>query len=219
MMTTRIDRPGRNLQPRWPARVRQWWADRRRGGRLARNLRRGCAAALALAAALLLLVPPRPATGDPVLALTRDLPVGAVLQPGDLTASTALDPPDGVVIEPALAVGRTLAGAIRRGEVLTDVRLVDPIGPQPGPGRVAVPIRPADPSVTELLRPGMHVAVVTVADDGAATMLVPDAVVLVIGVADGRRDQEPPVVLAVPAENADQVIGAALGGTLALRFT
>lgn len=218
-MTTRLDRPGRNLQPRWPARVRQRWADRRRGGRLPRNLRRGAAAALALTAALLLLVPPRTATGAPVVTLTRDLPVGTVLQPGDLAAAADLDPPDGAIADPALATGRTLAGAARRGEVLTDARLVDATGPQPGPGRVAVPIRPADPSVTALLRPGMHVAVVTVADDGTATTLVPDAVVLVMGVTNARGDQESPVVLAVPTASADQVIGAAVTGTLALRFT
>lgn len=218
-MTTRTDRPGRDLQPRWSARGRQWWACRRRGGRLPRHLRRAAAAALALTAALLLVVPARPTIGDPVLVLTRDLPVGAVLQRDDLGSTSDPDPPDGAVADPTVALGRTLAGAARRGEVLTDVRLVDPIGPQPGPGRVAVPIRPADPSVTELLRPGMHVAVVAVTDDGSATMLVPDAVVMVIGAADGRRDQDPPVVLAVPIETADQVIGAALTGTVALRFT
>jgi hypothetical protein len=218
-MTTRTDRPGRTLQPRWPDRIRQRWTDRRRGGRLPRNLRRGAAAALVLTAALLLLVPTRPAAGHPVVVAAADLPVGAVLAAPDLVNSTVLDPPDGALTDPGPAVGRTLAGPVRRGEVLTDVRLVDPVGPQPGPGRVAVPIRPADPAVSELLRPGMHVAVVAVADDGGATMLVPDAVVLLIPPADGRRDQVPPVVLAVPADTADGVVAAGLTGTVALRFT
>lgn len=219
MTTTRTDRPGRDLQPRWPDRLRQRWADRRRGGRLRRNLRRGAAAALVLTAALLLLVPPRPTPGAPLVVLAHDLPVGAVLAGSDLRTTAAPDPPDGALADPAAAVGRTLAGAARRGEVLTDVRLVDPAGPQPGPGRVAVPVRPADATVTELLRPGMHVAVVAVAADGTASMLVGDAVVLLIPPAGDRREQAPPVVLAVPADLADPVIGAALTGTVALRFT
>lgn len=218
-MTMRTDRSGRSLQPRWPDRIRQRWSDRRRGGRLPRNLRRGAAAGLALTAALLLLVPPRPATGVLVVLAARDLPIGAVLAESDLVTTTVPDPPDGALTDPALAVGRTLAGATRRGEVLTDVRLVDPMGPQPGPDRVAVPIRPADATVTELLQPGMHVAVVAVADDGSAAMLVPDAVVLLNPPPDGRRDHAPPVVLAVPTDSADRVVAAALTGTVALRFT
>lgn len=218
-MTTRTDRPGRDLQPRWPDRLRQRWAGARRGGRLRRNLRRGVAAGLVLTAALLLLVPTRPVAGSPIVVLTRDLPVGAVLAGTDLRTTTAPDPPDGALADPVTAVGRTLAGAARRGEVLTDVRLVEPAGSQPGPGQVAVPVRPADVTVTALLRPGMHVAVVAVAADGTASMLVADAVVLLIPPAGDRRDQAPPVVLAVPADLADRVIGAALTGTVALRFT
>jgi Flp pilus assembly protein CpaB len=223
-VTTRtVRRPGRDLQPRWPDRLRQRWADRRRGGRLPRNLRRLAAAALLLTAALLLVTPPRPTAGTAVVVLTRDLPVGAVLRDADLAVSSQLEPPDGALTDPAPAVGRTLAGAVRRGEMLTDVRLVDPIGPQPGPGRVAVPIRPADATVVELLRPGMHVAVVSVTEDGAAAVLVPDAVVLLIGGADrtsaGSRDhQEPPVLLAVPPDSADAVVAAAVTGTVVLRF-
>lgn len=177
------------------------------------------AAALALFAVLLLLVPPRPAAGVPVVIIARDLPVGDVLAEPDLVTTAVPDPPDGALTDPALAAGRTLAGAARRGEVLTDVRLVDQVGPQPGPGRVAVPIHPADATVTGLLRPGMHVAVVAVADDGSAAMLVPDAVVLMIPLTDGRRDQAPPVVLAVPLDSADRVVAAAQIGTVALRFT
>jgi len=183
-----------------------------------RNLRRVAAAALILTAALLLAAPARPATGIPVVEVSRDLPVGAVLQAADLAPASRAQAPDGALADPAQAVGRTLAGAARRGELLTDVRLVDPVGPQPGPGQVAVPIRPADGTVTELLRPGMHVAVVSVTDDGVATVLVPDAVVLLIGTADGRRDHDPPVVLAVPQDGADRVVAAALTGTVALRF-
>ena len=85
---------------------------------------------------------------------------------------------------------------------------------------MAVPVRPADPAIVDLLEPGMHVAVVTVGEAGEPA-------------AAGRRRRragrcrsdpsagptERPVVLAVPAESADQLVAAALAGTIALRFT
>lgn len=218
-MSTRLHRrPGPDLRPTPLDRVRQRWADRRRGGRWPRNLRRLLAAALVLTAAALLLLPTPPVAGTPVLVLTRDLPIGAVLLASDVTTTAVLRPPDGALTDPGPVAGRVLSGAARRGEVLTDVRLVDPIGPAPGPGRVAVPIRPADATVIDLLRPGMHVAVVAVDDAGGATALVADAVVLLVGDATARRDEQAPVVLAVPQDSADQVVAAALTGTLALRF-
>lgn len=216
-MSTRR-RPDQDLRASPLDRVRQRWADRRRGGRWPRHGRRLLALALVLTAAALLLLPTQPVAGTPVLVLTRDLPIGAVLLASDVTTTAVLRPPDGALTDAGPVTGRTLAGAARRGEVLTDVRLVDPVGPAPGPGRVAVPIRPADATVIELLRPGMHVAVVAVDEAGGATALVPDAVVLLVGDASTRRDDQTPVVLAVPQDSADQVVAAALAGTLALRF-
>src|SRR4029079_13868281 len=113
----------------------------------------------------------------PVVEVSRDPPVGAVLQAADLAPASRAEAPDGALADPAQAVGRTLAGGARSRALLTDVPTGRPVGPQPGPGRVAVPIRPADGTVTELLRPGMHVAVVSVTDDGFATLLATDAAV------------------------------------------
>ena len=53
---------------------------------------------------------------------------------------------------------------------------------------MAVPVRPADPAIVDLLGPGMHVAVIVVGDDGAATVLAADAIVLVIA-ASTRKGQ------------------------------
>ena len=226
MMTTRTDRnrrrPGRDLQSSLPDRLRQRWADRRRGGRWPRNLRRVAVSALVLTAALLLLTPPRPAPGRPVVVLTGDLPVGAVLQPADLATTPLLEPPDGAVADTGPAVGRILAGAARRGEVLTDVRLVDPIGPQPGPGRVAVPIRPADATVTDAAAAG-HARGGGLGHRGRdgnrpGPRRRRAAGRHRRGQLRVRRDQDPPVVLAVPQDSADQVVAAALTGTVALRF-
>jgi hypothetical protein len=207
------------LQPRWPQRIRQYLADRRRGGRLPRTLRRAAAVVLVLVAGVIAVAPPAASAGEPVLALVRDLPTGAVIEPGDVQIVQAADPPDGVARDPTAVIGRILAGPARRGEIVTDVRLVDPAGPAPGPGRVAVPIRPADPAIVDLLGPGMHVAVVLVGEEGTATLLATDAVVLVITPPSERGDADRPVVLAVPAESADRIVAAALGGNVALRFT
>ena len=165
------------------------------------------------------LAPERVTEGQPVVVLTRDLPIGARLEPQDLEVMRAEQVPDGAVGDPALAIGQILAGQARRGEVVTDVRLADPSGPQPGPGRAAVPVRPADPAIADLLEPGMHVAVILVGEAGEATVLATDAVVLVVPDRPDRGNAERPIVLAVPAESADRIVAAALAGTIGLRFT
>ena len=90
--------------------------------------------------------PPDPAT-VPVLVVTRDLPAGAVLGRTDL--ALARQPPqtrpDGFVPSADDAVGRTLAAAVRRGEPVTDVRLVGaPMLRGLAEGTVAAPVRVAD---------------------------------------------------------------------------
>ena len=151
--------------------------------------------------------------------LTRDLPIGATIADGDLESARRAAVPDGAIADPATAIGKVLAGPARRGEVLTDVRLTATEGPDPGPGRVAVPVRPADPAIVDLLAAGMHVAVIAVAEDGSAELLAPDAVVLSIAKESARGRGDRPVVLAVPAESADRIAATALTGTIAVRFT
>src|SRR6478735_271727 len=200
------------LQARWYQRLRQPLADRRRGGRFPRTVRRMVAIALMLAAGVIALSPPRAAPGQPVVTLTRDLPIGARLAADDVQIDQAQQVPDGAVADPSQLLGRVLAGQARRGEVITDVRLTQAAGPDPGPGRVAVPVRPADPAITDLLDPGMHVAVVLVGESGEPAVLAADAVVLVVPERPDRGTTERPIVLAVPAESADQLVAAALSG-------
>ncbi len=172
-----------------------------------------------VAAGVIALTPPRASGGQSVVALTRDLPIGARLDAKDLQVIQAAQIPDGAVQDAALAEGQVLAGRARRGEVITDARLADPVGPDPGPDRVAVPVRPADPAIVDLLGPGMHVAVILVGQGGAATILAADAIVLAIPLAPERGNSGRPIVLSVPADSADRIVGAGLAGTIALRFT
>ena len=94
---------------------------------------------------------PPPAVG--VLVAAHDLASGTLLEPDDLVRQlfAAGAVPAGVVSDP---VGRTLAGPLRRGEPVTDVRLVAPGLARGYPGLVALPVRIADPDAVALLRAG-----------------------------------------------------------------
>ena len=186
---------------------------------MARTLRRAAAAALVVTAGVIALTPQQAAVGLPVVAFARDLPTGARIQAPDLQIVHAAQVPDGAVGDPSQVLGRELAGRARRGEVVTDVRLADPIGPAPGPGRVAVPVRPADPAIVGLLGPGMHVAVISVSEAGEPTVLATDAVVLAVAAVPEHGSTDRPIVLAVPANSADQIVARVVAGTIALRFT
>jgi len=208
------------LQPRLPDRLATAARSRRRGGRRARNLRRALAAGLLITAGVLALSDrPGPQPGVHVLAVVRDLGSGSTLGSSDVTTLAVAQAPDGALRITSEAVGRLLSAPVRKGEVLTDVRLVSGAGPDPGPGRVAVPIRPADPGTVELLTPGVHVAVLAVPESGSATVLAADAVVLSIPPPSRSDPSRRLVVLAVPTPAADRITATAATGTLALRFT
>ncbi len=213
-------RRGNGLQPHWPDRLATAARSRRRGGRRSRIARRALAAALLVAAGVLA-VSDRiaPVAGTTVLTVARDLAAGTGLTQSDVTSVTLPNVPDGALRSAAQAVGHLLSGPVRKGEVLTDVRLVTAAGPDPGPGRVAVPIRPADPGTVDLLSPGVHVAVLAVPESGRAIVLATDAVVLAIPPASKTEPTRRLVVLAVPAPVADRITATGVIGTLALRFT
>ncbi|GAA1996262.1 SAF domain-containing protein [Nakamurella flavida] len=202
------------LQAPWPQRVVAAVHSRTRGGRRWRSVRRLTAAALIVLAGALAMAPP-PADGrSPGLVLLRDLPLGTTLTEADVRLAAVADPPDGVLVDPATAVGQVLGSAARRGEVLTDRRLTSALW-DPGDGRVAVPVRPADAGAIALLAPGSVVAVVAVDEAGAARTLTDRAVVLALPAP--AQGQQPLVVLAVPLDQADAVAAAGLTDALAFR--
>ncbi len=90
--------------------------------------RRAAAGGLVVLAAVAALRPD-PADGHAATVVAaRDLSPGAELSAADVIveshAVTAI--PDGALSDPAAAVGSTLTGPTRRGEVITDVRLLGP---------------------------------------------------------------------------------------------
>jgi len=138
------------------------WRRLRRSLRLALARRRrlavgGCLAA-AVGAAVHALAPAPPVT-VPVWVAARDLPAGRLLAPDDVTTG-AWPPsarPDGLVADPR---GTVLAGPLRRGEPVTDARLLG-AGLLTGqePGVVAVTVRLGDPGGVVGVRPGERVDV------------------------------------------------------------
>lgn len=166
--------------------------DRRLGGltRVTRAVgwhRRLLAAGLAAGAVALAIqaAEPAPRPTVAVLAAARDLPGGVTLVAGDVRNVDV--PPDlvpvGALGAPDAAVGRVLAGPVRSGEPLTDVRLVGP-GLLAGWGDdlVAAPVRIADPGVAGLVRPGdrLDLLAAPVSGDGDAVTVASRVPVLAV---------------------------------------
>lgn len=189
-------------------------------GRAARRLRRRILARrrllgglFALAAVVLGLQAARPAE-PPSATLTvasRDLPAGTRLGAADL-ARVRVDP-DAVPAGAGLARelhGRVLASAVRRGEALTDARLVGPALTAGRPDLVAVPVRLPDPEMAALLRVGDHIRLLaTDATSGVTRVVAPDAEVLALPHAPSGSGSGP----AAGSASGNGVI-AGLGGRL-----
>jgi Flp pilus assembly protein CpaB len=152
-----------------------------------------------------------------------DLRAGAVLTADDLTRATlpAAAAPDGVVADVGQLAGAVLAGPLRRGEPVTDVRVVGPgLWSQVPPGQVAAPVRLADLAVATLLRPGDRVDVLaTAADAGAAEVVAAGALVVSAPPPEAPGSTAAAgdaglLVLAVSSDTAARLAGAATNSTL-----
>ncbi|GAB2644712.1 SAF domain-containing protein [Nocardia goodfellowii] len=189
-------------------------------------VRRMLAAALTVLAAVLFL------RGDPdthpvhVVVAERDLPPGRLLEAGDLRSAVyeSGSLPTHAVRDTGALLGSTLTGAMRAGEVFTDLRVVSPrlaaVASGAADARI-VPIRLADNAVAEILRAGDRVDVVGTEDGGdrpARTLARDAAVVLVSRPADRRGQPEPVVLVAMDAAHATAVAAASLRTALTVVF-
>ncbi|MEV6830387.1 SAF domain-containing protein [Amycolatopsis sp. NPDC051102] len=179
--------------------------------RRTRLIRRWLAACLLLTGALLL-IHPGSARGAPTVLAARDLPSGAALHAADVRLADVPDQarPTGVLSSLDAVDGRLLAGAVRAGEPLTDVRLVTV--PAPGePGTATVPVRLADAAVAELLGPGRRVDVVAAPEPGApASVLAGGATVVTVGHQEPSTAKGALVLLRLPEEIATRVAAISL---------
>ena len=134
-----------------------------------------------------------------VLVAAHDLPAGTRLADADLT-TLELRPgtePDGLVPDPT---GLTLASALRRGEPVTDARVLGPALTDGHADMVATPVRLPDPAMASLLRAGDRVDVLAADPQGGPTQVLAESA----------------LVLAVPAPSDDAVADALPGRLVVL---
>jgi Flp pilus assembly protein CpaB len=155
----------------------------------------------------------------------RDLAGGTPVRGPDLrVARLPVDAvPRGSATDVAGLTGRVLAAPVREGEPVTDVRVVAPGLLEGFPGRVAAPVRVADPATVALLRAGDLVDVVaTDPDGGGAQVVVADARVAAVPRSSARSDLTVAgglVVLAVSRPGALALAGAAVSSVLSVVLT
>ncbi|MCV7196356.1 SAF domain-containing protein [Mycobacterium angelicum] len=160
-----------------------------------------------------------------VLVAARDLTPGTALTADDLRIEKRLTAtvPDGSQGDLAVVVGATLASPTRRGEVLTDVRLLGSrlAESTAGPGARIVPLHLADSALIDLIRVGDIVDVLAApAHDPqpVARVLATDAIVVLISAEQKLQaaDIDRVVLVALPGRAANAVAGAALGQSVTL---
>ncbi len=191
--------------------------------------RRVAAAALVVLAAVAALRSDPDGDQTDIVVAARDLSPGTELTAADvrLEKRSAATVPDGSQSSVDTVVGSTLASPARRGEVLTDVRLLGPRLAQSaaGPDARIVPLHLADTALFDLVRPGDVVDVLaappnSTADDTDPRVVATDAVVVLVSEkqkgpgAGGDRV----VLVALPAHAANDVAGATLMQTVTLTF-
>lgn len=188
---------------------------------LARRVAAGGLVVLAAVAAL------RPDPDDRLVTAVvaaRDLSPGSELTVDDvrLESLSATMVPDGVQSDVAAVVGATLAGPARRGEAITDVRLLSPRLAEAAVGPTAriVPLSLEETAVLDLIRPGDVVDVLAAGSESDARprIVATDAIVVLVsekaaglGAATGRV-----VLVALPAHAANDVAAATLVQTVTL---
>lgn len=160
-----------------------------------------------------------------IVVAARDLSPGVELTAEDVRVERRLAAtvPDGSQATVDKVVGSTLAGPARRGEALTDVRLLGPrlAKSAAGPDARIVPLHLADAALLDLVRPGDVVDVLAAADDDVDPRVVAtDAIVVLVsekqkgpGVAGDRV-----VLVALPSHAANDVAGATLMQAVTLTF-
>lgn len=205
-----------------------------------RGLVAGGLAAASVAFTIAALSPAPPRT-EQVWTAAHDLAAGAALTAVDLR-SLAVPPsavPAGALRPGAALEGRLLAGPVRRGEPLTDVRLVGPsllsaLGTGGSP-RVAVPVRIADAGSVSLVRPGDVIDVlaaagargsggVTSSPGVSASVVARDVPVLTVagGNAEAGHDAGSDgalIVVATTPEVATRLAGAGADARLSLTMS
>lgn len=109
-----------------------------------------------------------------VLVARHDLAAGVVLTADDVGPARFAEgtAPDGALVGADAVVGHMLASPLRRGEPVTDVRLVGASLTEGRPGQVALPVRLPDAGMVALLHVGDRIDLLAVDPQGAGAELV-----------------------------------------------
>ncbi|HXB88796.1 SAF domain-containing protein [Mycobacterium sp.] len=212
----------KSLNPSLPARISQWLRPDWSRTLLARRI---AAAGLVVLAGVAALRPNPDGERAQVVVAARDLSPGAALTADDLRLEKRLTPtiPDGSQSDIDTIVGSTLAGPARRGEVLTDVRLLGRrlAESAAGPDARLVPVHPVDSALADLVRPGDVVDIVAASETSSqatARVVATDAIVVLVSAKQKAQaaTSERVVLVALPAAAANAVAEAALAQTVTL---
>jgi Flp pilus assembly protein CpaB len=212
----------KSLNPSLPARISQWLRPDWSRTVLARRI---AAAGLVVLAGVAALRPNPDGERAQVVVAARDLSPGTALTTDDLRLEKRLTPtiPDGSQSDIDTVVGSTLAGPTRRGEVLTDVRLLGRrlAESAAGPDARIVPVRPVDGAVADLVRAGDVVDIVAASETSSqstAKVVATGAIVVLVSAKQKAQaaTSERVVLVALPAASANAVAGAALTQTVTL---
>jgi Flp pilus assembly protein CpaB len=212
----------KSLNPSLPARISQWLRPDWSRTVLARRI---AAAGLVVLAGVAAVLPNPDGERAQVVVAARDLSPGAALTADDLRLEKRLAPtiPDGSESDIDTIVGSTLAGPTRRGEVLTDVRLLGRrlAESAAGPDARIVPVHPGDGALADLVRPGDVVDIIAASETNsaaAARVVATNAIVVLVSAKQKAQaaTSERVVLVALPAAAANAVAGAALTQTVTL---
>jgi Flp pilus assembly protein CpaB len=213
----------KSLNPSLSTRISQWLRPDWSRTVLARRI---AAAGLVVLAGVAALRPDPAGDRAQVVVAARDLSPGSALTADDLRLEKRLVPtiPDGSQADIGAVVGSTLAGPARRGEVLTDVRLLSRrlAESAAGPDARIVPLHPADSALADLVRPGDVVDVVAASETTAqsnpkgSSVIATDAIVVLVSAKQKAATGDRVVLVALPAASANAVAGAALTQSVTL---
>lgn len=181
--------------------------------------RRIAAGALVILAAIAALQPDSSQAHSKAVIAVHDLTAGQLLGANDVRVEQryAATLPDGTHTEITDVIGTTLTSPVRRGEILTDARILGSrlAGLAAGPDARIVPLHLADAGLTDLIRPGDVVDVLGVPEgstDNNPRVLAHHALVVLVSQPHSSTSWESDrvVLVALPARFAHTLAGATL---------
>lgn len=191
--------------------------------------RRGAAGLLVVLAAFTALRPDPAGERTDVIVALHDLTPGVPLSAADVAVESRFTTtvPEGAPSDIGIVLGATLTGPARRGEVITDVRLLGSrlAEASAGPDARIVPLHLADDALVELIRPGDVVDVLAAGSADAGPDTAPEVIATEAIVALVSADVTGPagvsgrvVLVALPRHSANAVAGAALTRQITVTF-